>query len=120
MKKLMDAENLNGVIERHWIHEVGGEKFLTIERVQDVAPILKKNREEMNSASKSYGKSEMQKVASIPAVILENACKLHAIKFAELMACKTDKARKIWNELLNGRDFTAFRTKPGVVKVNGN
>ena len=120
MKTLMGVESSNGVIERHWMHEDGGKKLLTVERIQDVEPILKKNREEFNSASKSYGRSEMQKVASIPSVILENACKLHSIKFSELMACKTEKAKSIWNELLNGRDFTAFRTKPGVVKVNGN
>lgn len=120
MKELMGAESSNGIIERHWLHEDGGRKLLTVERIQDVEPILKRNKQEFNSASKSYGRSELQKVASIPAIILERACKIHEIKFPELMACKSDKAKKIWNELLNSRDFTAFRTKPGVVKVNGN
>lgn len=117
MKKLMGAEVVNGVTERHWIHENGGKRLLTIERSQDVVAILKSNKQEFNSASKGFGKSDMQKVASIPAVVLEEACRVHKIKFAELIQAKTDRAKKLWNELLNGRDFTAFRTKPGVVKV---
>jgi hypothetical protein len=120
MKKLMGVESSNGVVERHWMHEDGGKKLLTIERVQDVAPILKKNREEMNSASRGYGKSDLQKVASIPTVVLEDICVMKGIKFAELIHCKTDRSKAIWNELLNSSDFRAFRTKPGVVKINGN
>lgn len=120
MAKLMGAEVVNGVLEKHFIHEDGGQKKLTIQRVQDVDPILKANREDFNSASSSFAGSDMHRVASIPAVVLESMCTLHNIKFQELMACKTDRAKSIWNELLNGRDFRAFRTKPGVVKVNGN
>lgn len=120
MKRLMGVELNNGVQEKHWLHSEGGEKKITIHRVQDAEPILKKNREQFNCAPSNYGKSEMQKVASIPAVVLEQACAMHGLKFAELMDCKTDRAKKIWNELLNGRDFKGFRTRPGVVKVNGN
>lgn len=120
MKKLMGVETLNGVVERHWLHEDGGKKLLTIERVQDVEGILKKNRAEYNSASRSFGKSDMQKVASIPTVVLENICTTKGIKFGELIQCKTDRAKAIWNDLLNNSDFRAFRTKPGVVKINGN
>lgn len=120
MAKLMGVETLNGIVERHWMHEDGGRKLLTIERVQDVEGILKHNREEYNSASRGFGKSDMQKVASIPAVVLENICATKGIKFQELMHCKTDRAKAIWNDLLNNSDFRAFRTKPGVVKVNGN
>ena len=119
MAKLMGVETLNGVVERHWMHEDGGKKLFTIERVQDVEQILKKNREEFNSASKGYGGSDMHKVASIPAVVLENICTMKGIKFAELIQCKTDRAKAIWNDLLNNSDFRAFRTKPGVVKFNG-
>jgi hypothetical protein len=120
MARLMGAEVVSGVLEKHFIHEDGGQKKLTIQRVQDVEPILKSNREQFNSASSSFAGSDMHKVASIPAVVLENACTVHGIKFQELMACKTDRAKSIWNQLLNGREFRAFRTKPGVVKVNGN
>lgn len=120
MAKLMGVETLDGVVERHWMHEDGGRKLLTIERVQDVEQILKNNRAEFNSASRSYGKSDLQRVASIPTVVLENICKIKGIKFAELIHCKTDRSKAIWNDLLNNSDFRAFRTKPGVVKVNGN
>lgn len=117
MKKLMGAEVIDGITERHYIHEDGGKRLLTVERSQDVSKILKGNKEQFNSASRGYGKSEMQKVASIPTIVLEEACRLNHIKFAELIQGKTDRAKKIWNDLLNGRDFRAFRTKPGVVKV---
>jgi hypothetical protein len=120
MARLMGSEVVNGVLEKHFMHEEGGEKKLTIQRVQDSEPILMANREQFNSASSSYGKSDLQKVASIPIVVLENICTARGIKFPELMACKTDRAKSIWNEILNGRDFRAFRTKPGVVKVHGN
>ena len=117
MKRLMDAEIVDGVLERTWIHEDGGKKKLTVQRTQDPTAIIKRNRQEFNSASKGYGKSEMQKVASIPTVVLENAARINQIPWGEFIIAQTDRSKKVWNELLNGRDFQAFRTKPGVVKV---
>jgi hypothetical protein len=116
--KLLGAEAIPGGVERY-VQHVGddGKDRITVEKIVDVEPILKRNAEEMASASSSYMKGDLHKVASIPAIVLEDAARIHQIPFGELMSGRSDKAKAIWNSLLNGRDFQAFRTKSGVVKV---
>jgi hypothetical protein len=117
--KLVDAEAIPGGVHKTWLHTGDdGKDRITVETIVDVEPLLKRNAEEFASASTSFHGSEMHKVASIPAIVLEQACRLHNIPFRELMAAKTEKARGVWNDLLNGRDFRAFRTKPGRVSVD--
>jgi hypothetical protein len=116
--KLLGVERVFAGVERHWLHTGDdGKDRITVETVQDVEPILKANTAEYNSAPDKFGKGDMHKVASIPAVVLEDACRIHNISFAELMDQKTDKSKRIWNDLLNGREFRKFRTRPGYVKV---
>jgi hypothetical protein len=116
--KLLGAEAIQGGVEKTWLHtDNDGKDCITVEKVVDVEPILKRNAEEFASASSSYMQGDLHKVASIPAIVLEEMCRIHEIKFRDLMARKCDKSKKIWNELLNGRDFRAFRTKPGVVRI---
>jgi len=115
--KLLGAEAIRGGIEKHWLHTGDdGKDRITIETIVDVQPLLKRNAAELSLATESY-KGDMHKVASIPVIVIEQMCTLHKIPFGELMSSKTDRAKRIWNDLLNGRDFRAFRTKPGVVKV---
>lgn len=115
--KLLGAESVLGGVEKHWLHTGDdGKDRITVETVIDVEPLLKRNAAEMSLASESY-KGDMHKVASIPVIVLEQMSKLHNIPFGELMNGKSDHSKRIWNDLLNGRDFRAFRTKPGVVKV---
>jgi hypothetical protein len=116
--KQLGAEAVPGGIQKTWVHTGDdGKDRITVETIVDVEPILKRNAEEYASASSSYMKGDMHKVASIPAIVIEKMCRLHKISFRELMARKTDLSKKVWNELLNGRDFRAFRTKPGVVRI---
>ena len=120
--KLLGAEIApSGVLEKHWLHTDGqGNDQITVERVQDVAPILKSNREQFNSAPGTFEKkSDIRKVAEIPVIVIEEALRLNHMTLKEFMDQKTDKAVKVWNELLNGRDFQYFRTSPGVVTVRG-
>jgi len=118
--KLLGAEvSPAGLLEKHWLTSDGGRDQIVVERIQDVEPILKKNQAAFNDAPTSYGKSEMGKVADIPAVVIEEMCRLHQITFKELMDQRSEKSLAIWNELLNGRDFRYFRTRPGVVTVRG-
>jgi hypothetical protein len=116
--KILGAEVVPGGVQKTWLHTGDdGKDRITVETIVDVEPILKRNAEEYASASSSYMKGDMHKVASIPAIAIEQACRFHQISFRELMARKSDKSRMVWNELLNGRDFRAFRTKPGVVRI---
>lgn len=120
--KLLGAEiSPTGVLEKHWMHTDGqGNDQITVQRIQDVTPILESNREQFNSAPGAFDrKSDLRKVAEIPVVVIEELLRLHQITFKELMDQKTEKAVRIWNELLNGRDFQYFRTHPGRVTVRG-
>jgi hypothetical protein len=116
--KLLGVEAIPGGVERHVLH-VGddGKDRITFEKIVDVEPILKRNAEEMASASSSFMKGDLHKVASIPSIVLEEAARTNQIPFGELISGKSDRAKSIWNSLLNGREFQAFRTKPGRVSV---
>lgn len=116
--KLLGETPVLGGVQKDWLH-VGedGKDRITVETIVDVEPILRRNAAEMATSSSSYMKGDLHKVASIPAIVLEETARVHQISFGELMNGKSDKAKSIWNSLLNGREFQAFRTKPGVVKV---
>lgn len=120
--KLLGAEIApSGLLEKHWLHTDGmGNDQITVERVQDVAPILKSNIDQFNSAPGTFErKSDIRKVAEIPVVVIEEALRVNQITLQELMDQKTEKSVRIWNDLLNSRDFQYFRTSPGVVTVRG-
>lgn len=121
MKLLGTELSAAGVFEKHWLHTDGsGRDQITVERVQDVEPILKNNQEQFNSAPGTFErKSDLRKVAEIPVVVVEEMLRLHQITLKEFMDQKTEKAVRVWNELLNGRDFQYFRTHPGRVAVRG-
>jgi hypothetical protein len=115
--KLLGVEAVPGGVRKTWLHsgDDGKDRFTT-ETVVDVEPLLKRNAEKMASASRDF-KGDVHEVADIPAIVIEQMCRQHDITLLELMQCRTDKARRIMNSLLNDREFRAFRTKPGRVKV---
>lgn len=116
--KLLGAELVPGGVEKYWLHNGDDNRDrITVETVVDVEPILKRNAEEFNSASARFN-GEMCKVANVPGVVLIELAKKSGISFSELMNGKTEKARHVLNQLLNGREFTAFRTRPGRVDVS--
>jgi hypothetical protein len=113
VSKLLHTERFGSRIEKWWMHD----DSITVETVEDVKPLLDSNKRQYNDSPERFGKDPMHKVASIPGTVLEEACRVHQISFRELMAQKTDKSVRIWNELLNGREWRAFRTRPGHVNV---
>ncbi|HAM59616.1 MAG TPA: hypothetical protein DC063_00515 [Arenimonas sp.] len=118
MSKLIDVIQLGlGRAERWWMHHgADNRKKITVETVQDVEPILKANRREFNAAPARFGGGEhFHKVASIPATVIEEMCRVEKIPFAEMMARKSERSKRVWRKLLYDRDFRAFRTRPGVV-----
>lgn len=117
--KLLGKDIVPGGVEKYWLHTGDdGQDRITIETQVDVEPILNQNKAKYAAASSSFAGGDMHEVATIPGIVLEKAAKLHGITWGELMAGKTDKARAALNELLNGREFRAFRTKPGKVDVS--
>jgi len=117
MSRLIDVIRLGlGRAERWWMHwGADGRKKITVETVQDAEPILKANRREFNAAPARFGGGEhFHKLASIPVTVIEEVCRLEGIPVREMMERKSERARRIWGKLLNGRDFRAFRTRPGV------
>jgi hypothetical protein len=120
MARLLGSEfSFDGGLEKTWLHTGDdGKDRITVERVVDVDPVLKRNAEEFNSQSGGFMRGDMHKVASIPAIVMEQMARKHQIPFAELIAGKSEKARFVWSELLNGREFRAFRTKPGRIDTS--
>jgi hypothetical protein len=122
MKKLIHAENNGGKIERWWEHyDNSGNKLLTVESLQDATEIIEANKREYNASHGRHG--DLSKVATIPALVIENTAKgcagvwntSTAAAYREIVEGKTDRAAMVWRELLNAREFRHFRTRPGFV-----
>jgi hypothetical protein len=122
MKRLLHTEQTVSGTERWWYHTGDdGKSALTVETVADVEPVLDANKRQYNDAPSKHG--DMSKVASIPAVVIEKTVAGCATlwnvsvkdAFAEIINNKTDRANRVWRELLNAREFRYFRTRPGTV-----
>lgn len=108
--KLLGVENIGGRVEKTYLDNG---KFV-VETTQDAEPILDANKLAFNSARTDW-KGDMHHVASIPATIIEETCRVKQIPYREFMKAQTDRAQRAWKELLNAREFRYFRTKPGMV-----
>lgn len=111
--RLIDSERQpDGSLRRVYYDSV--ERTITHRYTQDVEPILESNKAEFNDSGKRSG---FHRVASIPSVVIERVIQDEGITFRELMDAKSDHARRVWNRLLNDREFRYFRTRPGRVDV---
>lgn len=81
---------------------------LTIERVQDVEPILEANKRAFNDAEKRFKSETLNHVARVPLVVLEKWAREKGISYSELLAND-----KLMARFLNDPDNRHFRTKPG-------
>lgn len=82
---------------------------LTIQRVEDVAPILKSNRQAFNDFD-GYKSEVFNKKATIPDVVYIEWCKVNGIKVSEFLADPT-----IVKRFLNDPDNSAFLLIPGKI-----
>lgn len=80
---------------------------LLIERSQDVYPLLELNKYRFNNSEKCF-KRDLNKVASIPILVIENFCSRNNISYSEFL--KDPELSKI---LINDPSLRFFRTKPG-------
>ncbi len=104
--RLLDADPLTGIVELfHYDTDTGG---FSIERRQDVSPILEVNKALFNDAPLRFG--EWSHIASIPAVIMEQLAKDGIMTTGGKLL---DPVR--FRRWLNDRDNRLFRTRPGVV-----
>lgn len=85
-------------------YEESGDKLI-VERVQDIEPILESNKQAANQAAATWG-SDLNKVASIPFVIIEK----YRNQGIDLMRDPVAMKR-----FLNDPDNRYFRTKLGKV-----
>lgn len=116
--KLLGTENIGGRIQRDWLHKDDfGRDVITTETLQDVEPVLEEAKVSYNDSPRRFGRGAMHRVAEIPFTVAEEACRIHKIPWLDFWHQRTDEARRLWNDLLNGRDFRAFRTRPGRIKV---
>ena len=115
--KLLGSEYVPGGIEKTWSH-LGhdGREKITVETTIDVAPLLKRNAEE-RASSTGFMKGDMHKFAEFDGVTLDAFARKNGMTFGELLLGRSDRAIRALNGLLNGREFSAFRTKPGRVDV---
>lgn len=110
MSRLLSTENVGGRVEKWWLH-LGddGKDRITIETVQDVAPVF-------DAVARRRGQPkgrDLRYVATIPATVIEELCRIESTRwgvpvseaFREVMLNKTDRAQRIWNDLLQGRDY---------------
>lgn len=117
--KLLDTEKLaDGRIQRDWLHTGdSGRNVITTEIEQDVEPILEQAKRLYNDAPRRFGDGLMHRVAEIPFTVAEEACRIRKIPWLDFWHRRTAEAARLWDDLLNGRDFRAFRTRPGQVKI---
>lgn len=97
---------MTNIVER--IHYDDLEDKLTIERVQDVQPIIEANKRDMDFDNRRHKSETMNLYARVPLIMLEKWAKDNGISYYELM--NNDKLLK---SFLNDPDNAAFRVRRG-------
>lgn len=80
---------------------------LTIERTEDITPVLDANKRQYNQSDSHFNET-FNHVAKIPTIAIEKWCKLKGVTYYEFM-----NNDKLTREFLNDPDNKFFRTKPG-------
>lgn len=116
MAKLLDIENNGTRLDKTYMHYgEDGRKKLTTVMTMDAEPVFRAVKEtKQNSKSKDF----MLK-AHVDEVTLTDFVKKTAVywgcgvkdAFSEMMTGKTDRAKKAWKILTEGRDFRKFQAK---------
>lgn len=117
MATLMSTEWVGGRLERTWLH-VGddGRKKITVEVVQDVEPAIDHARIAGQNVNRD---SILRFKANVSAVHLEEACRIQCKVwgipfkdcFKEVMQGKTDRTKRVWKTLTEGRDFAKLQAR---------
>lgn len=113
--KLLGTEVVGGRTEKYWLHTGDdGTDRITVEITQDAEPII----ESVRGMSESPGKDFRFK-ARIPSTIIEELCRVYAPQwgvkvseaYRELVRGKTNRAKRLWKMLTEGRDYRRLQAK---------
>lgn len=113
--KLLGTERNGDLADRYWLHQGDdGNDKITIETVQDVEPSMTRARN-----LKGTGGKDFRFKASVPGVLIDRVSKLSAKQwgirsndaFREIMEAKTQRAKKVWKLLTEGREFSKFQAR---------
>ena len=97
-------------VETRWHDDESAGQF-TIERVQDVEPILDNNKRLLNDGTNGYSKTkDLKRVASIPLVVIEQWMKKDGVNFLSLSG---PERQKYLRKKLNDPDNRWLRTSDG-------
>lgn len=116
MRRLLGSEVIGDRTEYWWYHTgPEGQPQVTVQTVQDVEPIFDAVKQRRDSPKDK----DLRFKASIPATVLEEACRIAAqvwnvrphVVFREVMEGKTDRAQLVMRTLTEGRDFRKFQAK---------
>lgn len=100
--RLFDIDPLTGAVETFHYDDV--EETFTLERVEDVTDIIEMNKAVAGMTPGNWRKSELHRVASIPAVLVQELRQKGILNDPERL--------RAW---LNESDNAVFRTRPGRV-----
>jgi len=97
-------------VQTRWHDDESAGQF-TIERVQDVEPILDNNKRLLNDGTNGYSKTkDLKRVASIPLVVIEQWMKKDGVNFLSLSG---PERQKYLRKKLNDPDNRWLRTSDG-------
>lgn len=113
--KLLGRENVGGLINSDYLHvgDDGRDKITTVTS-QDASDIITS----VKHCAQTPGK-DIRLKARIPANLVNEACRQASVSwgitprevFAEMMRTKTDRSKKLWRTLCDGRDFRKLQVK---------
>lgn len=113
MKRLLGTERNGGRVERYWQHwGDDGKKKITVETVEDGEIAIKRARRLAQERHR-----DVRYKATIPATMIDDISKIEAQRwgvsvreaFAEIVAARTDRAKRVWRTLTQGRDFSRLQ-----------
>lgn len=117
MATLLSQRWVNGRLERDWSH-IGddGRKKVTHEVIQDCEPIIDNAKFLAQNQSR---RSMMRFKAHVAGTSIEAASRIQAklwgVKqheaFAEIMQAKTDRAKRVWNVLTEGSEYSKLQAR---------
>lgn len=113
--RLLGKEKTGHVTEKYWLHTGDdGKDRITVETSEDVEPIFKSVQQKSQERTRDF-----HYVASIPETVITEICKVNAQRwgvkprdvFRELMENETDRSKRVWRMLTQGRDYSKLQAR---------